>query len=348
MSLLALLGFLFRGLRIVPEQEMWIVQRFGKFIRQLEPGLNWTFPWIDVVANRVSLKEEAIDVPEQTAITQDNVSVILDGIVYIKVSDPAAVTYGVKNPIQALTQLVQTTMRSEIGKIPLDKTFEERESLNAKIVEAINEAALTWGVRCLRYEIKDIKMPEDIRKAMELQMTAERQKRARILESEGVRQSQINESEGHRQARINESEAAQIDRINRAKGEAEAIVALSTATADGIELIANALNQTGGERAASLQIAEKYIEAFRQLAKETNTVVLPANLQHPSSMVAEAMAIYGSFRKSDPVITKNMIKKGGKSPLNFRSRRRSQVLRMVLEARLLCKRQLQLGSHRPG
>lgn len=297
LSLLLFLAFLFRGLKIVPQQQVWVVQRLGKFSRQLEPGLNWILPFADEIASRHSLKEEAIEVPEQTAITQDNVSVILDGIVYIKIFDPVAASYGVKNPVHALTQLVQTTMRSEIGKIPLDETFEERESLNAKIVEAINEAAVTWGVRCLRYEIKDIKMPEDIRKAMELQMTAERQKRARILESEGVRQSHINESEGQRQARINESEAAQIDRVNRAKGEAEAIEALSKATANGIQLIAYALNQTGGERAASLQIAEKYIEAFRQLAKETNTIVLPSNLQHPGSMVAEAMAIYDTLKK---------------------------------------------------
>ncbi len=295
-SLLVFLAYLLRGVKIVPEQQVWIVQRFGKFYRELGAGLNWIAPFIDEVANRVFLKEEAIDVPEQTAITQDNVSVILDGIVYVKVSDPVAASYGVKNPVQALTQLVQTTMRSEIGKIPLDKTFEERESLNGKIVEAINEAALTWGVRCLRYEIKDIKMPEDIRKAMELQMTAERQKRARILESEGLRQSQINESEGLAQARINDSAAAQIDRINRAKGDASAIVSLSAATANAIELIAEALNRTGGERAASMQIAEKYIEAFRELAKETNTIILPANLQHPGAVLTEAMAIYESLK----------------------------------------------------
>ena len=297
LSLFLILVFLFRGLKIVPQQQVWIVQRLGKFTRQLEPGLNWILPFADEIASRHSLKEEAIEVPEQTAITQDNVSVILDGIVYVKIFDPVAASYGVKNPVHALTQLVQTTMRSEIGKIPLDKTFEERGTLNAKIVEEINEAAMTWGVRCLRYEIKDIKMPDDIRKAMELQMTAERQKRARILESEGVRQSHINESEGRRQARINESEATQIDRVNCAKGEAEAIEALAKAAAAGIELIAQALNQTGGEKAASLQVAEKYIEAFRHLAKETNTIVLPSNLQQPGSMVAEAMPIYDSLKK---------------------------------------------------
>lgn len=301
LSLLLALGVMFRGLKIVPHQQVWIVQRLGRFMRALEPGLNWIVPFADEIAYRHSIKEEAIEVPEQTAITQDNVSVILDGIVYIKIFDCVAASYGVKNPIHALTQLVQTTMRSEIGKIPLDKTFEERETLNARIVEAINEAAVSWGVRCLRYEIKDIKMPEDIRKAMELQMTAERQKRARILESEGVRQSQINESEGLRQARINDSEAGKIDRINSAEGEAHAILALSQATADGIQMIASALGQTGGEKAAALQVAEKYIEAFRHLAKETNTIVIPSNLQHPGSMIAEAMAIYESVkRKTTP------------------------------------------------
>lgn len=296
------------GTRIVPHQEVWIVQRLGRFKRRLEPGLNWIIPTVDQVAYRHSLKEEAIDVPEQTAITQDNVSVILDGVVYVKIVDPVAASYGVKNPLHALTQLVQTTMRSEIGTLPLDKTFEERETLNGKIVVAINHASLSWGIRCMRYEIKDIKMPEDIRKAMELQMTAERQKRARILESEGIRQAEINESEGQRQAQINlaeglrakivlESEAAQVDRVNRAKGEAEAIEALATATACSIEQIAIALTSTGGEKAASLQIAEKYIEAFRQLAKEGNTIVLPTNLQHPGAMITEAMAIYDQIHK---------------------------------------------------
>jgi regulator of protease activity HflC (stomatin/prohibitin superfamily) len=288
---------LYLGAHIVPQQQVWIVQRLGKFNRRLEPGPNWIVPFIDTVAYRHSLKEEAIEVPEQTAITQDNVSVILDGIVYIKIVDSFAASYGVKNPFHALTQLVQTTMRSEIGKIPLDKTFEERESLNAKMMEAVNQASLAWGIQCLRYEIKDIKMPEDIRKAMELQMTAERQKRARILESEGLRQSHINDSEGQRQAQINIAEGGQADRISRAKGEAEAIELLAEATARGIERIAHALKDAGGEKAAGLQIAEKYIEAFRHLAKEGNTIVLPSNLQHPGVMVTEALAIYDQVKR---------------------------------------------------
>lgn len=291
---------LYWGTNIVPQQQVWIVQRLGKFNRRLEPGPNWLVPFADTVAYRHSLKEEAIDVPEQTAITQDNVSVILDGIVYVKIIDPFAASYGVKNPLHALTQLVQTTMRSEIGKIPLDKTFEERESLNAKMVEAVNQAALSWGIQCLRYEIKDIKMPEDIRKAMELQMTAERQKRARILESEGLRQSHINESEGQRQAQINIAEGAQAERVSRARGDAEAIQLLSEASAAGIERIASALNESGGEKAAALQVAEKYIEAFRHLAKEGNTIVLPSNLQHPGSIVAEALAIYDQVKRRAP------------------------------------------------
>ncbi len=291
---LALFGF--RGTHIIPHQHVYVVQRLGRFSRVLESGPRWIIPFVDVIAYRHSLKEESIDVHEQTAITQDNVSVILDGIVYVKIVDPVAASYGVKDPIHAVLQLVQTTMRSEVGKIPLDKTFEERESLNAKIVEAINEAALDWGIRCLRYEIKDIKMPEEICKAMELQMTAERKKRAMILESEGQRQAQINLAEGARAKVVLESEAGRIDRVNRALGEAEAIEMLARAGAGGIGMLAAALGERGGEQAASLQVAEKYLEAFRQLAKEGNAILLPSNLQHPGSMIAEAMAIYNQVK----------------------------------------------------
>jgi len=299
LSVLFLLLMIYLGIHIVPQQQVWVVLRLGKFHRMLEPGLNWVMPFTDVIFDRHSLKEEVIDVPEQTAITQDNVSVILDGIVYVKIVDPFAASFGVKNPLHALTQLVQTTMRSEIGKIALDKTFEERESLNAKMVEAVNEAAALWGIRCVRYEIKDIKMPEGIRTAMELQMTAERQKRAHILESEGLRQSLINDSEGKRQSQI-----------NRAKGEAEAIDYLSEATAKGIERISQALEAKGGREAASLQIAEKYIEAFRHLAKEGNTIMLPSNLQHPATMITEAMAIYDQVKKKSPIHTENASRVG--------------------------------------
>ncbi len=315
-----LVAFFIPGLRIVPQQQVWVVQRLGRFKRALEPGLNWIIPGIDQVAYRHSLKEEAIEVHQQTAITQDNVSVELDGIVYVKIFDPMAASYGVKDPLFALKQLVQTNMRSEIGKIPLDETFEERETLNGKIVSAINQASLSWGIRCLRYEIKDIKMPEDIRKAMELQMTAERQKRARILESEGLRQAEINQSEGHRQAEINmaeghrakavlESEAAQIGKINRARGDAEAIEALAEATARGIERVSQALSLPGGEHAASLQLAEKYVEAFKHLAKESTTVLLPSNAQHPATFLTEAMSIYDQLKKKELKPLEQMLSK---------------------------------------
>jgi regulator of protease activity HflC (stomatin/prohibitin superfamily) len=305
-----------QGLQIIPHQHAWVVQRLGRFHRILESGPNWIIPIVDKVAYRHSLKEEAIDVFEQTAITQDNVSVILDGIVYLQIVDPFAASYGVKEPINAVTQLVQTTMRSEIGKIPLDKTFEERESLNAKLVEAINEAASSWGVRCLRYEIKDIKMPEEIRRAMELQMTAERQKRARILESEGQRQAQINIAEGMRTTTVLESEAGQVSRINKAQGEAEAIALLAKATAAGLDQIAMALSQKGGENAAALQVAEKYLDAFANLAKEGNAVLMSSNIQYPGTMIAEAMGIYEQVQRKRGLakIEKEMGKTG--QPLN--------------------------------
>jgi regulator of protease activity HflC (stomatin/prohibitin superfamily) len=296
------------GTCIVPHQEIWVIQRLGKYHRMLGSGLSLIIPGIDQVAYRHSLKEEAIDVPEQMAITQDNVSVMLDGVVYIKVVDPLAASYGVKFPLNALTQLVQTSMRSEVGKMPLDKTFEERENINAQIVESINRASASWGIQCMRYEIKDIRMPEDIRKAMELQMTAERQKRARILESEGVRQAQINQSEGQRQAEINlaegnrqkvvlESEAARVDRINRAKGEAEAILSIAEAKAKGIERVADALKCSGGDNAAALQVAEKYISAFAEIAKQSSTIVIPSDLQRPGALVGEALSIYNHLKK---------------------------------------------------
>jgi regulator of protease activity HflC (stomatin/prohibitin superfamily) len=301
--LILFLIFLVQGMQITPHQQVMVVQRLGRFHRILESGPNWIIPMIDKVVYRHSLKEEGIDVFEQTAITQDNVSVIVDGIVYLQIVDPIAASYGVKDPINAVTQLAQTTMRSEIGKIPLDKTFEERESLNVKLVETINSAASSWGVRCLRYEIKDIKMPEEIRKAMELQMTAERQKRARILESEGQRQAQINLAEGLRASAVLESEAAHVARINRAQGEAEAIELLAKASARGLDQIAEALSQQGGENAAAMQIAEKYIEAFRELAKEGNSVLMSSNIQYPGTMIAEAMGIYDHVRRKRELVS---------------------------------------------
>ncbi|MBI5345957.1 MAG: paraslipin [Chlamydiae bacterium] len=301
-------GVVFKGIRIVPHRHVWIVQRLGKFHRILEPGLNWIVPFVDVIAYRHSIKEEIINIHAQTAITKDNVSVSLDGILYVKIIDPFAASYGVKDPYFAIEQLVQTTIRSEIGKLLLDRTFEERESLNVQIVSTISEASKAWGIKCIRYEIKDINMPDEIRKAMELQMIAERQKRARILESEGVRQAQINESEGRRQADINlaegkkqsivlESEAAKIDQINRAKGKAESIYDIALATKKQIQILAESVDDVKSEKAVAYLIAENYIKAFKELAKESTTLMLPLDPMNGASMIAQATSIYQTISK---------------------------------------------------
>lgn len=292
--ILLLIGLLFlfvKGVKIVPQQEVWIIQRLGKFHARLEAGPNWIFPFTDKISYVHSLKEEPIEVHEQTAVTQDNVSVTLDGILYVKIFDPIAASYGVKNPYYALSQLVKTAMRSEIGKIALDKCFEERESLNIKIVQTLNEAANAWGIKCLRYEIKDINIPPDIKKAMELQMTAERQKRARILDSEGLRQSQINESEGKKQAQI-----------NLALAEAEAVRVLSEAMASNIVRLAEVIKHQGADQAIAMTVAEKYIGAFKELAQKGTTILLPADSANAGSMVAQVLSIF------DAVKTKGMKK----------------------------------------
>jgi regulator of protease activity HflC (stomatin/prohibitin superfamily) len=306
--LLLALGFLSAySVKIVPEQEVWIIERLGKYYRKLQAGLNFISPFTDKISYKHSLKEEAIDVHQQTAITQDNVSVLIDGILYIKIVDPIKASYGAKNPQYALTQLAQTTMRSEIGKLPLDKCFEDRLSLNAHIVHAMNDAAASWGIACLRYEIKDIIMPADIKKAMELQMTAERQKRAKILESEGLKQAEINESEGKRQAQINiaestkqkmilESEAALTDKINRAKGKAEAIRIVAAATAQSIEVVSLAVQKKGGDQATALRVAEQYIDAFKELAQKGTTVLLPADASNAGVMIAQALSIFDAVK----------------------------------------------------
>jgi len=298
----------FKGNYIVPHQQEWIVERFGKFHRVLNPGLNWIIPFMDKIAYRHSLKEEAIDVQEQMAFTNDNVSVKLDGILYVKITDPIKASYGVKNPHYAITQLVQTTMRSEIGKLTLDKTFEERESLNAQVSAAINQACTSWGIVCLRYEIKDINIPHDIKKAMELQMTAERQKRAKILESEGIRQAETNISEGKknaelnyadaaRQRRILESEAELIEKLNKAKAQAETIRQVADSTSEAIDTIANVIQSESGEKALAFRVAKEYIEAFKGLAKESTTLILPSQPNDISSMVGQGMGIYDLIKK---------------------------------------------------
>lgn len=264
--------------KFVPQQEAWIVERFGKYNATLLPGLNLLIPIIDEIKYVQSLKEIASEVPQQSAITKDNVTLHLDGVLYFRVIDPYKASYGVEDPQFAITQLAQTTMRSELGKIALDDVFRERDTLNMNIVEAINSAATVWGIKCLRYEIRDIQLPAKVRESMQMQVEAERKKRAAVLESEGERESQI----------------------NRATGEANAILAKANARAEAIDRISTALNQHSGSQAAALSVAEQYIQAFGNLAKTSNTVVLPANTGDVSSMVAQAMAVYGSISKSVP------------------------------------------------
>jgi regulator of protease activity HflC (stomatin/prohibitin superfamily) len=287
---------LFKGVKIVPQQSAWIIEKLGRFDRKLEPGLNILIPFVERVAYKHSLKEFAEDVQEQPAITRDNVTMMMDGVLYLRIVDPIEASYGVSDPIYAVSQLAQTTMRSEIGKLSLDQCFEERETLNANIVTAINQAAQAWGIQCMRYEIKNITPPATVLKAMELQVAAERQKRAEILQSEGQRQSKINLAEGQKQEVVLNSEGSLTDQVNRAKGEAEAILAVAEATAKGIELVASAIQKTGGSDAVSLRIAEQYVAAFEKLAKTSTTLLLPANAADAGSMVAQALTVFEQIR----------------------------------------------------
>lgn len=283
---------------MVPEKTAYVVERFGKFNRILDAGLHFLIPVVDRIAYVHSLKELAIPISHQTAITKDNVTITIDGVLYVKVVDPHKASYGVDNAMYAVGQLAQTTMRSELGKITLDKTFEERETLNLAIVASINGAAEAWGLQCLRYEIKDITPPAGIITAMELQAEAERRKRASILESEGQRQAVINVAEGSKQEVILSSEAEKQAAINRANGEAQAITARAQATAAGLKMLAQELTSGGGAAAAQLRVAEQYVEAFRHLAKQANTLLLPANAGDPASMVAQALGVYKTVSSS--------------------------------------------------
>lgn len=289
---------IFKGVRIVPQQSVWIVEKLGKFDRALEPGLNLLIPYIETIAYKHSLKEYAMDVQEQTAITRDNVTLVIDGLIYLKIVDPVHASYGVSNPVFAVTQLAQTTMRSEIGKLAMEQAFEERDRLNTNIVSAINLAAQSWGIQCMRYEIRNITPPASVLKAMEMQVSADRQKRAVILESEGKRQSQINVAEAEKQQVVLRSEGAQTDQINRAKGEAEALLTVAEATAESIRKVAAAINEPGGREAIELKVAEQYVNAFSNLAKTNNTILLPSNTSDAGSMVAQALGVFETIRKN--------------------------------------------------
>eukprot|EP00123_Amoebidium_parasiticum_P016043 comp23261_c0_seq1/m.38024 comp23261_c0_seq1/g.38024 ORF comp23261_c0_seq1/g.38024 comp23261_c0_seq1/m.38024 type:complete len:361 (-) comp23261_c0_seq1:472-1554(-) len=287
-------------IKLVPQQQAWIVERFGKFHRILEPGLAFLFPFIDRISYVHSLKEIALEIPSQSAITQDNVTLHLDGVLYLQVQDPFKASYGVEEPEYAVTQLAQTTMRSEIGKMSLDTMFRERDSLNTSIVQAINHAAAVWGISCLRYEIRDIQLPDRVVEAMQMQVAAERKKRAAILESEGMRESAINVAEGEKQSKILASEAAKQEQLNHAAGEAGAIIAKARATAEGITTVAEAVTGVGGQQAVSLSVAQQYVEAFGRLAKEGTTILLPSKADDIGGMVAQALSIFGKLSANAP------------------------------------------------
>lgn len=296
---LAVLGIIFaiKAIKVVPQQSAWILERLGKFHAVLNPGLNVVIPFIDRVAYKHSLKEVPLDTPSQVCITKDNTQLSVDGVLFFQVTDPMRASYGTSNYIIAITQLAQTTLRSVIGKMELDKTFEERELINKSVVSAIDEAALNWGVKVLRYEIKDLTPPAVILQAMQQQITAEREKRAVVAASEGRMQEQINVATGAREAAIAESEGEKQAAINKAEGEAAATIAIAKATAEALRQIAEATQSPGGMDAVNLKVAQQYVEAFANVAKQSNTVLLPSNMSDMGSMIASAMSI---MRNTDP------------------------------------------------
>ncbi|MEL0638777.1 stomatin-like protein [Marinomonas sp. TI.3.20] len=285
------------AIKFVPQNQAYVIERFGKYQSTKEAGLNFIIPFIDRISADRSLKEQAVDVPEQSAITKDNISLHVDGILYFRVLDAYKATYGVDNYVFAVTQLAQTTMRSELGKMELDKTFEERDILNTNIVLAINDAAGPWGIQVLRYEIKDIVPPQSVMEAMEAQMKAERVKRAQILESEGDRQAAINRAEGHRAAVVLAAEADKQEQVLRAEGEAKAIVAVASAQAEALRQVGEAASTEEGQKAIQLDLATKAIEAKRAIAKESSVVLLPDGATDASAVVAQAMTIIQKMTK---------------------------------------------------
>jgi regulator of protease activity HflC (stomatin/prohibitin superfamily) len=286
--------FIVRAVKVVPQQNAWVVERLGRYHATLAPGLNFLVPFVDRLAYKHSLKEIPLDVPSQVCITKDNTQLTVDGILYFQVTDPMRASYGSSNYIVAITQLAQTTLRSVIGKMELDKTFEERDLINSGVVAALDDAALNWGVKVLRYEIKDLTPPAAILHSMQAQITAEREKRALIAASEGRRQEQINIATGEREAFIARSEGEKQAEINKAQGEAAAITAVAEATAGAIRQIAAAIREPGGEQAVQLKVAERAVDAFSQLAQKNNTMIVPGNMSEVSTLVASAMALMRS------------------------------------------------------
>ncbi|CAN5811063.1 stomatin-like protein [soil metagenome] len=283
--------FIFQTFKIVPQQNAWVVERLGKYDRTLTPGLKFVLPFIERVAYKHSLKEVPLDVPSQVCITKDNTQLQVDGIIYFQVTDPMRASYGSSNYISAITQLAQTLLRSVIGKMELDKTFEERDHINMSVVAALDEAATNWGVKVLRYEIKDLTPPAAILHSMQAQITAEREKRALIAASEGRKQEQINIATGEREAFIARSEGQRQAEINKAQGEAAAIIAVADATAEAIRKIADAIRSPGGEQAVQLKVAEKAVEAYAQLAQKNNTMIVPGNMSEVSALIGTAMTL---------------------------------------------------------
>ena len=292
--------FIVKTVKVVPQQEAWVVERLGKFHASLAPGLNFVVPFVDKVIQKHSLKEIPLDVPSQICITRDNTQLQVDGILYFQVTDPKLASYGSSNYIVAVTQLAQTSLRSVIGKLELDKTFEERNIINAQVVAAIDEAALNWGVKVLRYEIKDLTPPKEILLAMQSQITAEREKRALIAASEGRRQEQINIATGEREASIARSEGEKQAAINKAQGDAAAITEMANATAQAIERIALAIRQPGGEQAVQLKVAEQAVQAYGKVAQDAKTtLIVPGNMTEVSGLIASAMQMVNTGKHAN-------------------------------------------------
>lgn len=286
----------FRTVRVIPQQNAFVVERLGKYSRTMDAGLHIVLPFIESVRYKHNLKEVVLDIPEQICITRDNVQVGIDGVLFYRIMDPAKASYGVHSYGIAIIQLAQTTLRSEIGKIDLDRTFEEREHINTQVIMALDKATDPWGVKVLRYEIKSITPPQDVLAAMEKQMRAEREKRAVILNSEGERDSKINHAEGVKQETIKNSEASRQQQINEAEGRASAILAVAKATADGLKMVSDVLKSPGGADAAKLRVAEEYVKQFGELARKSTTMIVPANAAEISSMLATAFSVFENVK----------------------------------------------------